>query len=87
MSEPRRSLEDLKMRGDFVRRHIGPGEPQIEEMLGLLEFRFDLLGIRRYIVFHIASGYRHVRQGYPGHRRIQQIKARLHHIGRYRVGK
>jgi len=36
MSEPRRSLEDLKMRGDFVRRHIGPGEPQIEEMLGLL---------------------------------------------------
>ncbi|MCH9053846.1 MAG: aminomethyl-transferring glycine dehydrogenase [Proteobacteria bacterium] len=36
MSEPRRSLEDLKMRGDFVRRHIGPGEPQIQEMLGFL---------------------------------------------------
>ena len=36
MSEPRRSLEDLKMRGDFVRRHIGPGETQIAEMLGLL---------------------------------------------------
>ncbi|MHA1152091.1 MAG: glycine dehydrogenase (aminomethyl-transferring), partial [Alphaproteobacteria bacterium] len=36
MSEPRRSLEDLKMRGDFVRRHIGPGEPQIAEMLDLL---------------------------------------------------
>jgi glycine dehydrogenase len=36
MSEPRRSLEDLKMRGDFIRRHIGPGEAQIAEMLGLL---------------------------------------------------
>ncbi len=36
MSEPRRSLEELKLRGDFVRRHIGPGEPQIQEMLGLL---------------------------------------------------
>ena len=34
MSEPRRSLEELKMRGDFVRRHIGPGEVQIAEMLG-----------------------------------------------------
>ena len=36
MSEPRRSLEDLKLRGDFVRRHIGPSEPQIQEMLGVL---------------------------------------------------
>ena len=36
MSEPRRSLEDLKMRGDFVRRHIGPGEAQIAEMLDFL---------------------------------------------------
>ena len=34
MSEPRRSLEELKMRGDFVRRHVGPGEAQIAEMLG-----------------------------------------------------
>ena len=33
MSESRRSLEELKMRGDFVRRHIGPGEAQIAEML------------------------------------------------------
>ncbi len=33
MSEPRRSLEELKMRGDFVRRHVGPGEAQIAEML------------------------------------------------------
>ncbi|MEM7223092.1 MAG: aminomethyl-transferring glycine dehydrogenase [Pseudomonadota bacterium] len=33
MSDARRSLEDLEMRGDFVRRHIGPGEPQIQEML------------------------------------------------------
>ena len=35
MSETRRTLEDLKMRGDFVRRHIGPGEAQIAEMLGV----------------------------------------------------
>jgi len=34
MSETRRTLEDLKMRGDFVRRHIGPGDEQIAEMLG-----------------------------------------------------
>ena len=33
---PRRSLEDLEMRGDFVRRHIGPGKDDIEEMLALL---------------------------------------------------
>jgi glycine dehydrogenase len=33
MPEPRPSLEDLKMRGDFIRRHIGPGEEQIAEML------------------------------------------------------
>ncbi|MFP6742196.1 MAG: glycine dehydrogenase (aminomethyl-transferring), partial [Alphaproteobacteria bacterium] len=32
----RRSLEELKMRGDFVRRHIGPGEEQIAEMLDVL---------------------------------------------------
>ena len=32
----RRSLEELEMRGDFVRRHIGPGERQIEEMLSFL---------------------------------------------------
>jgi glycine dehydrogenase len=32
----RRSLEELKMRGDFVRRHIGPGEEQIAEMLDAL---------------------------------------------------
>lgn len=33
MSEQRYTLDELKMRGDFVRRHIGPGEEQIEEML------------------------------------------------------
>ncbi|MFQ5958241.1 MAG: aminomethyl-transferring glycine dehydrogenase [Alphaproteobacteria bacterium] len=33
MSEARRSLDELKMRGDFIRRHIGPGEEQIAEML------------------------------------------------------
>ena len=33
MSETRRSLEDLKMRGDFIRRHIGPGEEHADSML------------------------------------------------------
>ncbi len=37
MTGTRRSLEDLKMRGDFIRRHIGPGEPQIAEMLSALD--------------------------------------------------
>lgn len=35
-SKTRLTLTDLKMRGDFIRRHIGPGEPQIAEMLGTL---------------------------------------------------
>ena len=34
----RRSLEDLEMRGDFVRRHIGPSGREIEEMLAFLGF-------------------------------------------------
>ena len=33
MTEGRRSLVELEMRGDFIRRHIGPGDPQIAEML------------------------------------------------------
>jgi glycine dehydrogenase len=33
MAEERASLTDLEMHGDFIRRHIGPGEPQIAEML------------------------------------------------------
>jgi glycine dehydrogenase len=36
MSKARPTLNDLKMRGDFIRRHIGPGEPQIAEMLDRL---------------------------------------------------
>ncbi len=36
MPEARRSLEELKMRGDFIRRHIGPGEKQVTEMLETL---------------------------------------------------
>ncbi|HSR73007.1 MAG TPA: aminomethyl-transferring glycine dehydrogenase, partial [Kiloniellales bacterium] len=36
MSDKRRSLEDLKLRGDFIRRHIGPGERQVREMLETL---------------------------------------------------
>ena len=35
-SEQKPSLEQLEMRGDFVRRHIGPGDPQIAEMLEAL---------------------------------------------------
>ncbi len=37
MAEKRQSLDELKMRGDFVRRHIGPGEEQIAEMLAALQ--------------------------------------------------
>ena len=37
MSDQRRSLIDLEMRGDFVRRHIGPGEPQINDMMAALD--------------------------------------------------
>ncbi|MGI9303150.1 MAG: aminomethyl-transferring glycine dehydrogenase [Gammaproteobacteria bacterium] len=36
MSDQRLSLETLEMRGDFIRRHIGPGQQQIEEMLAEL---------------------------------------------------
>ncbi|MFQ6017666.1 MAG: aminomethyl-transferring glycine dehydrogenase, partial [Kiloniellaceae bacterium] len=36
MSKARRSLEELEMPGDFVRRHIGPGDRQIAEMLETL---------------------------------------------------
>ncbi len=35
-SNPRKALHELEMRGDFIRRHIGPGEPQIREMLRTL---------------------------------------------------
>ena len=37
MSPKRRNLMELEMRGDFVRRHIGPGEKQIAEILAVLE--------------------------------------------------
>jgi glycine dehydrogenase len=36
MAKNRYTLDELKMRGDFIRRHIGPGEPQIGEMLEAL---------------------------------------------------
>ena len=36
MTEKRHTLDELKMRGDFIRRHIGPGEEQIAEMLATL---------------------------------------------------
>ena len=36
MPQSRRSLEELEMHGDFVRRHIGPGEEQLAEMLAAL---------------------------------------------------
>ena len=34
MTKP--SLGDLEQRDDFIRRHIGPGDEQIAEMLGVL---------------------------------------------------
>ena len=40
MVETRKTLEQLEMRGDFIRRHIGPDRTQIDEMvneLGLSE--------------------------------------------------
>ena len=39
MSDARRSLAELEMRDDFVRRHIGPGQTQIAEMLEALGLR------------------------------------------------
>ena len=39
MSDSRATLEQLEMRGDFIRRHIGPGEEQIVEMLDLLNLK------------------------------------------------
>ncbi len=36
MPETKTSLEQLEMRGDFIRRHIGPGEPEIRQMLDSL---------------------------------------------------
>ena len=36
MTQDRRTLEELEMRGDFIRRHIGPGAEQIAEMLDAL---------------------------------------------------
>ena len=37
MTDTRPSLDQLEKRDDFVRRHIGPGEPQIREMLDALD--------------------------------------------------
>ena len=39
MADARRSLAELEMRGDFIRRHIGPGEEQIADMLADLGHR------------------------------------------------
>ena len=36
MTATRPSLDDLEKRDDFVRRHIGPGDPQTQEMLEAL---------------------------------------------------
>ena len=38
MTGKRRILEELEMRADFVRRHIGPGSEEIEAMLGAVGF-------------------------------------------------
>ncbi len=37
MKETRKSLSDLEMSGDFIRRHIGPNRAQIEAMLAALD--------------------------------------------------
>ncbi len=37
MTDPQSNLEWLEMRGDFIRRHIGPDREQIEEMLRFLK--------------------------------------------------
>ncbi len=39
MSKQRPTLSELKMRDDFVRRHIGPDDPQVAEMLKLLKLK------------------------------------------------
>ena len=39
MSDTRATLEELEMPADFVRRHIGPGEEQINEMLAGLSLK------------------------------------------------
>lgn len=33
---PRATLSELESKDDFIRRHIGPGDPQVEEMLHVL---------------------------------------------------
>ncbi len=38
MTDKQRSLEELEMRGDFVRRHIGPGPDEIKAMLESVGF-------------------------------------------------
>ena len=38
MTGKRRSLEDLEMRADFVRRHVGPGSGEVEAMLKTVGF-------------------------------------------------
>ncbi len=39
MTKVRPPLSELKMRDDFIRRHIGPGDPQVAEMLKLLKLK------------------------------------------------
>ena len=36
MSDPKPSLEQLEMHEDFVRRHIGPDEQSLQQMLAAL---------------------------------------------------
>ena len=51
MPETKTSLEQLEMRGDFIRRHIGPGEPEIRQMLA----RFGKAGVPMYLVYGPAA--------------------------------
>jgi hypothetical protein len=36
--DDRLTLDDLEVHNDFVRRHIGPGKPQIKHMLDALGY-------------------------------------------------
>ncbi|MDW3206809.1 MAG: aminomethyl-transferring glycine dehydrogenase [Alphaproteobacteria bacterium] len=38
-NDDRLTLDDLEVHHDFIRRHIGPGKPQIKEMLGELGYK------------------------------------------------
>ena len=36
MTQGRATLTELEMHGDFIRRHIGPSDADVEQMLSLI---------------------------------------------------